>query len=295
MTKIEDVIIIGAGPAGIAAVIQLRRYGIEPLIFEKNRIGGLLKNADIVENYPGFPDGISGRKMIAALKKHLGDSDQLCFEDVIELDFEDNLFSVISTGRTIKSRIAIVASGTAPVEFSDIPIPDAGKNRIMYEIFPIIDEKKKKIAIVGAGDAAFDYALNLGKNNKIVILNRGDKLRCLPILRKRAEALDKIDYLEDIKISSINLNTDDRLSITCARDGNEFEIPADYLVFAIGRIPATRFFSNRLNDNRGRLENDGLLYMIGDVNNGLYRQTAIATGDGIKAAMKIAVKLKDIR
>ncbi len=294
MTKIEDVIIIGAGPAGIAAAIQLRRYGIEPLIFEKNLIGGLLKNADIVENYPGFPNGISGRKLIAALKKHLGDSDQLCFEDVIELDFEDNLFSAISTGRTIRSRIAIVASGTAPVEFVNIPIPDELNDRIFYEIYPILKEKGKKIAIVGAGDAAFDYGLNLGKNNKIVILNRGNKVRCLPILRERAEVSDNIDYLENTKVSSISMSTDDRLSITWVRDGNEFEIQADYLVFAIGRIPATRFFLNRLNDNRDRLENDGLLYMIGDVNN-LYRQTAIAAGEGIKAAMKIAVKLKDIR
>ena len=295
MTKIEDVIIIGAGPAGVASAIQLRRYGIEPLIFERNRIGGLLKNADIVENYPGFPNGISGRKLIAALEKHLGDSNRIFFEDVIELVFEDDLFSVISTGRTIRSRIAIVASGTVPIGFSDIPIPDELNDRIFYDIYPILKEKNKKIAIVGAGDAAFDYALNLGKNNKIVILNRGNKVRCLPILRERAEALDNVDYLENTKVSSINMSTDDRLSITCIRDGNEFEILADYLVFAIGRIPATRFFSNRLNENKDRLEDDGLLYMIGDVNNDLYRQTAIATGDGIKAAMKIAVKLKDIR
>ncbi|MEE9553369.1 MAG: NAD(P)/FAD-dependent oxidoreductase [candidate division Zixibacteria bacterium] len=290
--KIEDVIIIGAGPAGIAAAIQLRRYGIKPLIFEKDRIGGLLKNADMVENYPGFPDGISGRELITALEKHLGNSNHIYFEDMIELDFEDNLFTVISTGRKIQSRIIIVASGTVPIDFSDITIPDESKDRILYEIHTILEENGKKITIVGAGDAAFDYALNLGRNNKIVILNRSDRTNFLPLLRERAADEDNIEYLDNARVISVKNNPDDQLSICYRRDGKEKELRADYLVFAIGRKPATGFFSDRLNDNKDRLLKDGLLYMIGDVNNGLYRQTAIATGNGIKAAMKTAAKLK---
>lgn len=292
---LRDVAIIGAGPAGIAAAIQLKRYGIVPLIFERDSIGGLLKNADIVENYPGFPHGISGRKLITALGKHLGDSDQTCFENVIELDFEDNLFSVISTGRTIQSRIAIVASGTLPVVFSDISIPVELNDRIFYEIYPIMEEKGKRIAIVGAGDAAFDYALNLGRKSEVYILNRSDRTSCLPLLRERAEKSDKISHIKNAVLSAINTGFDDLLSITYLRDGNENELRANYLVFAIGRKPAVGFFSDRLNNHKNRLVTDSLLYMIGDVNNGVFRQTAIAVGDGIKAAMKIAAKLKEIR
>ena len=293
--KIEDVVIIGAGPAGISAAIQLRRYDIEPLIFEKDRIGGLLKNADIVENYPGFPKGISGRGLITMLEEHIGKSDKVCFEDVIELDFENNLFSIISTGRTIQSRIAIAASGTTPVIFDDIPIPDDLSGRIFYEIYLLLKEKGKKIAIVGAGDAAFDYALNLGKTNEIVILNRSDRIKSLPLLFKRAEAVENIQYIEKAVIQELGPGRGNQISVTYLHNGKETKLSAHYLVFAIGRKPAVDFFSDRLRDNRNRLEKEGYFHIIGDVNNGLYRQTAIAVGDGIKAAMKTAAKLKEIR
>ena len=92
--NVEHVTIIGAGPAGIATALQLKRYGITPIILEKNTIGGLLRNAHLVENYPGFPKGISGVNLVRLFRKHLERAAITIFpEEVINLDIEDGNLS----------------------------------------------------------------------------------------------------------------------------------------------------------------------------------------------------------
>ncbi len=290
--KAEDAVIIGAGPAGIAAAIQLKRYGLDPLILERERVGGLLVNANLVENYPGFPDGITGREMVALLERHLQKTKvRILFENVYELSHDGECFIVKTQERMLCSKAVIIASGTqhrAP----ELQIPDGTEGRIFFEVFPLLEEQGKKIAIVGAGDAAFDFALNLAGRNEVFVLNRSERVRCLPILRERAEENKDVHYLESTFIREIS-PASSGLTLKCRTLTGDFALSVDYLLFAIGREPSLEFLTVELRKRLGEFREKGILYLVGDVKNGHYRQTAIAAGDGIRAAMEFYDRLRE--
>lgn len=288
---VKDVVIIGAGPSGLAAAIQLKRYRLDPVILEKKEIGGLLRNANLVENYPGFPEGISGVELVKFFKKQIENAGIKVFlEEVLELDYKKEFF-VSTNKRTMTFRYAIVASGTKPRRLSHLETSIDSKDHIFYEVYPLAEAANEKIAIIGAGDAAFDYALNLSKKNQVIILNRTNKTKCLPLLMDRAMRSEKISYLENTQVEKIK-SSNDGMTLICSKPKGECEIDVDYLVVAIGREPCLDFLSENLQMNLERLKDLKILYMIGDVNNDIYRQTAISVGDGIKAAMEIYREIK---
>ena len=124
MKKPEPVAIIGAGPAGITAAIQLKRYGLSPMLFEKEAIGGLLRNANWVENYPGFPNGISGLKLTRLMAQQLKTVGvEGFFEEVLELDYAKEVFTLETPKQRVVLRHVIVATGTEsnPIESPSSP------------------------------------------------------------------------------------------------------------------------------------------------------------------------------
>jgi thioredoxin reductase len=293
--KLEEVIIIGAGPAGLATALQLKRYGINPLIFERDQIGGLLHNANLVENYPGFPGGISGPNLVRIFKDHVRvNSLRIKPENVEGLTHHDGVFQVVTSDRSFQSRIVVIATGTKPRIFTDFEIPDDTRELIFYEIYPLLNRKEQRIAIVGAGDAAFDYALNLGKRNDALVLNRGEEISCLPLLWERAKDIPSITYLPNISISRLESNPGHGMLLECSTPGGPKSIQVDILIGAIGRDAQLDFISGQFSKKAIQLVSHGDLYYIGDVANGLYRQTAIAVGDGILAAMKIYRRLEEM-
>jgi thioredoxin reductase (NADPH) len=291
---LEDIIIIGAGPAGLAGSVQLKRYGFNPLILERDEVGGLLRNANWVENYPGFPAGISGIDLVQLLKQHAERfSVRILIEEVVKLDYKRHVFQIFTRNQVFQSRIAVIATGTRPVLLKDFVIPKTLLDRIAYEIYPLLHLEGQHIVIIGAGDAAFDYALNLGRKNAITILNRTNQVKCLPLLWERASALSNVNYLSQTRILKLNRMRNRQMMIECACPGGNFTIIADYLIGAIGREPRLDFISPSILKKTSMLEELGLLYFIGDVKNSAYRQTAIAAGDGMLAAMKIYRTLKE--
>jgi len=292
--NVEDVIINGAGPGGLATALQLHRYGIDPLIFEQNQIGGLLRNANLVENYPGFPGGIPGSELVNLFEEQIRSySLKITPERVIKLNHIDNKFLVATSNQVYQSQIVVVATGTKPRLFSDLEIPETLGDQVFYEVYPLLDLQGKRIAIVGAGDAAFDYALNLGKANDVQILNRGEQISCLPLLWERAIKNPRITYLSNTQISQLSATPDRRLLLECNTPVGADSIVVNILIGAIGRDPQLDFISSQFSKKAIQLESSGNLYYVGDVVNGLYRQTAIAVGDGILAAMKIYGCLKE--
>ncbi len=290
--KIFDVIIVGAGPAGISCAIQLKRYGIKFLIFEKNKIGGLLLNANLVENYPGFPKGIKGEKLVKKFIEHLKFLKiKVKKEEVIECDFdkEKSVFIVKTKNKKYFSKFLILASGTRPKKVRYKGMEKIPENKIFYEVYNLRNVKGKEIVIIGAGDAAFDYGLNLSIKNKVYILNRTDKIKSIPLLVKRAKRKKSIKYLDNTLIEEIFWKNK-KINIICKQKENLLELKTDFILFATGRKPNTYFLSKNI---KKELEKKGLLYLIGDVKRGIYRQTAISCGDGILCAMKIYEKLKN--
>lgn len=288
-----EVAVVGCGPAGIAAAIQLKRSGVGCLVFEKERIGGLLANANLVENYPGFPAGISGADLVSLMKEHLKtQAIEVITREVKNLQHSEHGFTVTAGAEAFQSHTVIVATGTKAKSPEGISLDAAARSMVLYEIVPILGTRDEDIVIVGAGDAAFDYALNLGEHNRITILNRTDRVLCLDILRERAGALPSIKYLANIDVLEVTRAAEDRISIRCRSNGRDRELTAHYLVFAIGREPELGLLSDQLLESQGRLCEEGLLYFVGDVKRGERRQTAIAVGDGVKAAMDICEKLR---
>ncbi len=257
----NNIIIIGAGPAGMSCAIQLRRYGLKPVIIEKNTVGGLLGNANLVENYPGFPGGLTGTALVDKFNEHIKKYNlSPVFDEVCKVKFNDPVFVIKTKKSEYKAKFLVIASGTKPKKFN-MPV--------FYEVCDLFkqDLKDKRIAIIGAGDAAFDYALNIADNSparEVFILNRGTKTKCIPVLKQRALQNPKITYIENAELN----------------ENNEY----DYFLAAIGREANMDFI------NPDALNAPGI-YLIGDVKNGHFRQTAIAAGDGIRTAMEIYKKI----
>ncbi|MCK4453018.1 NAD(P)/FAD-dependent oxidoreductase [candidate division WOR-3 bacterium] len=295
MNRCYYVAIIGAGPAGIAAAIQLQRSGITPLLFEQTNIGGLLNNAFFVENYPGFPKGISGINLVKKFTRHLDTwGINVVKNRVIKVYKNKKDFILQTSAKKYRVQILIVASGTKP-KLSDIDLSGCNE-KTLFEVYPIRNIKNKRIVIVGSGDAALDYALNLGRNNKITILNRNNKIKGLDLLFKRIKKISqsgngKITFFKNTKTLALKQLNNYLIIKVLNKQKGETSICCDYVLFAIGREPAIDFLSSPLK----RIFPDGdnkSIYFLGDVRQGNLRQTAIATGDGIKAAMKIAQVLK---
>jgi thioredoxin reductase len=293
--QVEDVIIIGAGPAGLAAAIQLKRYGIRPLLFERAVVGGLLRNANLVENYPGFPLGITGpglAKLFARQAHNVGVD--LTHEEVTAITYDEELFQVRTRQNNYCSRVAVIATGTKSLRIDDLLIPEELQDRIFYEVYDLLQEEGKCLVIIGSGDAAFDYALNLGKKNRVIILNRGEESKCLPLLWERAQKIETISYKNSAVVQKVTKYSKSGMLVDCQTPAGELQFHADYLLVAIGREANLDCLSDALMQQTSMLEKQGLLYIIGDVKNGIFRQTAIAVGEGVLAAMRIYRYLKAI-
>ncbi len=278
VSKITYVIIIGAGPAGIACATQLKRYNIDSIVLEKDEIGGLLRNANIVENYIGFPNGISGKKLVQLINKQSQVNKLDIKHEIVEsVESDKDTFSIKTNKSLYHSRYLVIASGTKPIVPKVPTIHDNFKDKVFFEIYKLGQIKNKNIAIIGAGDCAFDYALNLSNNNKVIILNRSNRIKALPILQDRVSKIESIQYIENTNVQEIS-TINKKLNFILENNENSFLI--DYLLIAVGRESNIDFINKDLLTNPN-------IFQVGDVKNGQFRQTSIAVGDGTFTAMKI--------
>ena len=284
--KINKVAIIGAGPAGIACAIQLKRSGINPLIIERGEIGGMLYNANLVENYPGFPGGITGNKLAALMKKQfLAQGLKAVKKNVINITYKNNLF-IIFTGKGIYfSEQLVISCGSKPVELEEKKLTRGTKEKIHYDISKIKNVKGKDILVIGSGDLAFDYAISLGRNNKIQLINRSDKVKCIPMLFKKFKNLKNRGYYTNTVLKSVQQGRQKKLRVKCAQNGKTAEYTPDLIVAAIGRTANLDIITKIV--RRNTLQINKKLFIIGDALNKNFRQAAIASGDGVKTAMTI--------
>ncbi|MFP4528908.1 MAG: NAD(P)/FAD-dependent oxidoreductase [Candidatus Kapaibacterium sp.] len=280
--------IIGAGPAGIAAAIQLQRAGADYAAFEGASIGGLIRNANLIENYPGFPAGTSGRRFAQLLENHADNLGlNIIYKEIKKVKFQKNEFELVTDKNSCFSDYLIVASGTQPIKDHGITIDPDCTGRVFYEVADLPEIGDCDVCIIGSGDAAYDYALGLAKNNSVKILMRSERPKCLPLLYKRALRTESISVLNRITARSTTTRGE-KILLNCSKGSNFVGFDCDYLLIAIGRRPRMDF----LEIDTIELNNNKRFILAGDVHRGKYRQTAIAAGDGLRAAMEILDKMQ---
>jgi thioredoxin reductase len=281
-----EIIIIGGGPAGLTTAIQLKRFGYKPLLIEKKELGGLLRNAGEVQNYLGFSNGPTGKELVSDFVEQYNKHNiETKYENVTILDYVDETFVVKTSSNTYFADIVIVASGTkAKVH----PKCDGSLNCIRTEVSDLEHLSDKSVLVVGAGDAAFDYALTLSDKNKVFIVNRGKEIKALDLLKEKVFENEAINYMDETRLEDLKYSDDERVSVCLSSStSRDKRLEVDYVVNAIGRDPARDFFSNKLIKDEQVLIDDRKLFLIGDVKNALFRQVAISSGDGLKTAMEI--------
>lgn len=295
---VHDLLIIGGGPAGITAAVQAVRSDLSVAVIERDRLGGLLLNANLVENYPMESPSKTGRDLAEVFKKRLDDFKiETIKDEIVKLVRTGNgEFELTGKIGSYTSRSVIIATGTVP-KLIDIPGSDeCCKKRTYYELrdmHPL--PEGKSFVIIGGGDAAFDYALQLSRyEGRSTILVRGSRTSCLPLLYRRAEgAGETISVIFNAEVKSMDYNKDEeKIIVSVSIGGTIKKIHADYMITAVGRKQndkLLRDFSAEteteiIKELNGKTNIPGL-YLAGDIIHGSYRQVGIAVGDGIRAAM----------
>lgn len=289
-SNFKQVAIIGSGPAGMATAMQLQRFGIDFFLFEDKEKNSLLINGWCIENYLGVCSGKSGFDLLQLFQKNI-DNNKInkIKEKVINLHYKlkKEFFEIKTKSEIYNAKYVVVASGTKP-KLLDIRLSSDLKPHVFYDVFPLLAENKKTIVIIGAGDAAFDNALNLAEKNKVILCNRTTKINALKMLENKVFKHRNITYLSDCKLADLVYSQVDQ-SIKCKfiKFNNDIFVSADYLLVSIGRLPQKDFYDEEFRVIENMLIKNNRLFLVGDVKNSIYRQVAIAVGNGIEAAMKI--------
>jgi thioredoxin reductase len=287
---ILPVAIIGAGPAGIAAAIQLQRSRIKFLLFEKDRIGGLLNEANRVENFPGLPGGVPGRALAARLRRQLAAAGIGVEKTAVRrLAVQDGRFAIETETGTITAGIVILACGTRPLPTGP-PLDTAeARGRLFDGVLPLLGIKGETIVVIGGGDAACDYALSLAAKNRVRILVRSPRPRALPLLIERCRRHPGITIHTNFVLTAASPSGTGEIVLQTvhALNGRKKEVRCQRILSAIGRAPALDFLAPDLRAAMVGLARKKKLFLVGDAGNGRFRQAAIAAADGLRAAMEI--------
>ncbi|WP_457557481.1 NAD(P)/FAD-dependent oxidoreductase [Candidatus Harpocratesius sp.] len=284
------IVIIGAGPAGIAAALQLKREEI-PFIILSIEVGGCVKNAYLIENLITYPSGISGVNLSETLEKTISQHNiPIIFCQVKSVDYEDERFLIKTNEKIYTSSYMILAIGSIPSKLNISGEKIAYENQLLNYEIKKTNIQNKTIAIIGGGDVAFDYALNLvNKNNKIIILVRSNKIRALPRLQALVRSHNLIKVFTHFPVDKIFLmDKSVRLLSKSSSLNEKRSIDVNHIFVAIGRQPNQKLIKSKLRELLNELEVKHRLYLIGDFAHPNFRQISIAMGDGIQAAMKLS-------
>jgi len=283
------VAIIGAGPAGIAAAVQLRRAGIGFRLYDRGPIGGLLNEAQWVENFPGIAGGLAGRDLAARLRRQLRAA-KIAVEHagVLRLAFRDNAFVVQTAHGTSKAARVLLACGTTPLVVGPPLDPERLRGRLFASVLPLLRVRGETIVVIGGGDAACDYALSLAAKNQVHVLVRSSRPRALPLLLERCSCHRRIVIHEQCRLTKVVSTEKGTIVLKVAQAaGGSLEIACQRILTAIGRAPALDFLDPDVRASLPGRVQEKRIFLAGDVCSGRFRQAAIAAGDGLRAAMMI--------
>ena len=304
--KIYDVVIIGAGPAGMTAAVYTSRGNLSTLMIERGIPGGQMANTEEVENYPGF-EHILGPELSTKMFDHAKKfGAEYAYGDVQEIIDGEAFKTIKAGGKEYKARTIILTTGA---EYKKMGIPgetELGGRGVSY--CAVCDGaffRNKELVVVGGGDSAVEEGVYLTRfASKVTIVHRREELRAQKILQDRAFANEKIDFIWNHTVKEINDTNGKVGSVTLSStvDDSEQEFKADGVFIYIGMLPLTKPFAKLgiLNDNGYIVTNEQMetkipgIYAAGDVREKTLRQIVTATGDGSIAAQTAQHYLEEL-
>lgn len=305
MEKIYDVIIIGSGPAGLTSAIYTTRADLKTLVIAGGKWGGQLMLTTLVENFPGFPEGIQGPELMANMRKQAEKfGTEFLDEDFVSADFSTQPFVITASDKTFKSKSVIIATG-ADTKWLGVPgeIDKIGRGVSSCAPCDAVFFRNKNVIVVGGGDSAMEEAMVLTKfANSVTLVHRKDTFRASEIMQKRVKENPKIKIMFNSEIVEVlgEVNVTG-VKVKNNLDNSVSEMPIDGVFVAIGHMPNTKVFKDIDLDEAGFvkvhdhfLTNKEGVFVAGDVHDSHYKQAITAAGYGCAAALEVEKWLSDM-
>lgn len=296
----QKVIVIGSGCAGYTAAIYLSRANLSPLVIEGFLAGGQLTLTSLVENYPGFPDGIMGNELMESMRKQAEKfGTTFITKNATKIDFTSKPFKVWVDEDIYEAASVIIATGaTSKLLGLESEKRLFGKGVSTCAVCDGFFYRGKRVAVVGGGDSALEEGIFLTKfAEKVSIIHRRDALRGSKILQKRAFENEKIEFIWDSVVEDIE--GDEAKGVTAVKIKNLKTsaltlLPCDGLFVAIGHTPATELFKEQIElDEKGYIITGKFMetsvagiFACGDVQDIVFKQAVTAAGTGCMAALQ---------
>jgi thioredoxin reductase (NADPH) len=301
MAPTRKVVIIGSGPAGYTAAVYAARANLAPVMFTGIQPGGQLMLTTLVENYPGFVDGIDGPPLMETFKAQAARfGTEMIAEDVTEVDFSSRPFRVKSDDAAVEADTVIIATG-ASSKLIGLPNESKlmGRGVSTCATCDGFFFKDQNIMVVGGGDSAMEEALYLSRlGRQVQVVHRRDSLRASKIMQERALKNPKIEFIWDTGVEDVLDAAKGKVTAVRLKNlktGAQWESPVDGLFVAIGHLPNTAIFKGKidLHPNEYVKVSPGTtqtsvpgVFAAGDVADFTYRQAVTAAGTGCMAALE---------
>ena len=311
-TETRDLVILGSGCAGLTAAIYAARSNLKPLVFEGHEPGGQLSITTLVENFPGWPEGVQGPELIENMKKQAERfGAEFRMAHLTSADLTSHPIKLTVGAEVIHTRTLIIASG-ASARWLNLPSEQAliGHGVSSCATCDGFFASGKPIAVIGGGDSAMEEALFLTRfASKVTLINRTAKFRASPIMLERAKAHPSIEFLHSTIVEEV-LGVEEKdvkgLRLKNIVTGEESILPVSFMFLGIGHIPNAQAFRGVMD-----LDEDGYIlahddvycthegrvlpgvYCAGDIKDRKYRQAITAAGSGCMAALEVEKYLEE--
>ncbi len=301
MADINNVIIIGSGPAGYTAAIYAARANLKPILVSGFQPGGQLTITTDVENYPGYEDPIQGPWLMEQMQKqaaHVGT--EIINSQVTEVFLNEKIKKLnLDNGTTLNTKTVIISTGAQARWLGlENEAKFQGHGLSACATCDGFFFKDKEVAVIGGGNSAAEEALFLTKfATKVYLVHRRDKLRAEKILQDRLKQNSKIDFIWNSEVTKFNGNDDlESINLLNKQDNKISNLKIDGVFIAIGHDPATQLFKGQLKmDDGGYIITDPDstktsiegVFAAGDVRDKIYRQAVTAAGMGCMAALEV--------
>lgn len=295
--NVEEVIIVGSGPAGLTAAIYAARGDLSPLVIAGFEYGGQLMNTTLVENFPGFPEGIMGPKLMDNMIKQAEKfGARIIKKDAVQFQLDKKTKVVSTSNDRLLSKTVILSLGSTPKK---LHIPGEkkfwGKGVSTCATCDAAFYREKTAAVVGGGDSAMEEANFISKfAKKVYVIHRRDEFRASKAMQEKTFKNKKIVILWNTEVEEINgEDTVNKLILINNKEKKKTSLEVDGMFLAIGHIPNTRILKNQIKldtqgyikvEDKTKTSQEGV-FVAGDVKDYTYRQAITAAGMGCKAAL----------